>query len=200
MAMAVAGARQWSCIVRDPVGQPVPAWHPSNGALWLVVRHGRQRGAEAASDLSPTTSTLCSQDAEEGTKDGDDEEVPPVSQRRERRRRGGVRLAAWAARGRARPACGCVGQRSRDGELGRLVVEGRLGQLGCLGCEASSSLFSFSVFLFFFSVLFFLLLCLNSNVIWNLNSELVYLIHWSFRYDAHNILLYILGTLFSYFV
>ena len=53
-------ARQRSCTVRDPIGQPVPAWHPSNGASWSVVRHGRRRGVEVASDLSPTASALCS--------------------------------------------------------------------------------------------------------------------------------------------
>ena len=102
-------ARQWSCTVRDPVGQPVPAWHPSNGLSRSVVRPrtaDRDRGGIGFSP--PMVPVLCFLKAEEGTKEGDDEEVPPVSQRRERRRRGGVRLAAWAARGRARPACGCA--------------------------------------------------------------------------------------------
>ena len=31
-------ARQRSCTVRDPVGQPVPAWYPSNGLSRSVVR------------------------------------------------------------------------------------------------------------------------------------------------------------------
>ena len=58
--------------------------------------------------------------------------------------------------------------------------------------RASSFLF---LFLFYFSFPLF-----KFKLIWNLNSKLVYLIHWSFRYEAHNILLYILETLFSYFV
>ena len=73
----------------------------------------------------------------------------------------GLLVAAWASE-------------AGDGELGRLVVEGRLGRL------------SWFSFFFFIS----LLLYLNSNLIWNLNSK-IGVPYWSFRYEAHNILLYI---------
>ena len=70
MAMASWLAWQRSCTVHDPIGQPVPAWHPSHGVSRSVVR------------------VLYFLNAEEGTKEGDDDGVPPVSQHGERRRRG----------------------------------------------------------------------------------------------------------------
>jgi len=112
----------------------------------------------------------------------------------------GVRVAAAAG--------GADGRTGVSGVRGRLagpVVRSRgLGRpardAGLVsGPSRESRLRGFSSFLFFFYFIF-LLLYLNSNLIWSLNSNLVYLIHWIFRYEAHNTLLYILGTLFSYFV
>ena len=61
-----------------------------------------------ASDFSPTASMLYFLIAEEGTKEGDDFGGPSVSEAGENDGVVACGLAAWAARGRARPACGCV--------------------------------------------------------------------------------------------
>ena len=117
----------------------------------------------------------------------------------------------WLTRGVwvAAAAGGADGRAGVSSVLGRLagpVVRSReLGRpardagLVCGPSRPSQLRGLLSSFLFFFCFIF-LLLCLNSNLIWSLNSNLVYLIHWIFRCEAHNTLLYISGTLFSYFV
>ena len=74
------------------------------------------------SDFPPTAHVLCFLDAEEGTREGDDEGVPPVSQRGERQWRGmraGCVGRAWLGQAtRVRPRA-LAGQRGREGELGQ---------------------------------------------------------------------------------
>jgi hypothetical protein len=89
--MALAGVRQWSCILRDPIGQPVPAWYPSNGFTGGREAWTTEKGA-GAWDPSYGFRTLLLPETEEGTKEGDDAGGPPASQRGEERLRG-VRLA-----------------------------------------------------------------------------------------------------------
>ena len=71
--------------------------------------------------------------------------------------------------------------------VGPACARSRAGQWAEQAEPAIGLLLFFSFFCFIFLLLY-------------LNSKLVYLIHWSFRYETHNTLLYILVTLFSYFV
>ena len=96
-------------------------------------------------------------------------------------------MAGGEVEGRAGVSCvlgrlAGPGAAARAGEEGRLRLGWLAGQAGRAGCEA--------LLLFFFCFVF-LLLYLNSNLIWSLNSNLVYLIHWIFRCEAHNTLIYI---------
>ena len=105
----------------------------------------------------------------------------------------GVRVAAVAG--------GVDGRAGVSGVLGRLFSRVGWADLRAMQgwaeqAEPAVRLYSFLSFFCFI----FLLLYLNSNLIWSLNLNLVYLIHWIFRCEAHDTLLYILGTLFSYFV
>ena len=106
----------------------------------------------------------------------------------------GSRWGRWAhgRERRAGPACWAGRSVAR---VGPACARCRAG----LWAEQAEPAARLSSFLFFFCFIF-LLLCLNSNLIWSLNSNLVYFINWIFRYEAHNTPLYILGTLFSYFV
>ena len=136
MAMAVAGARQWSCIVRDPFGQPVPAWRPSTGfAVGCEARTAdRGRGDVRFFPRHPC-SVFRSQ--RKGIKEGDDSGGPFVSETGEND--GGKGRAGWL-RGprvvgpdlRVRPRA-LAGQRGREGELGQ--------QLGARGVWASWAYF-----------------------------------------------------------
>jgi len=90
--------------------------------------------------------------------------------------------ASWAVACELGPACYCarVGQR-RGG-----VMAGPVGWAGWLAraeqlAERPTSPFPFFVF-HFFSI------CLNSNLVQNLNSKLVQHIHWSFRYGPSTFL------------
>ena len=98
MAMASWFARQRSRTVRDPVGQPMPAWHPSNGASRSVVGARTAERGRGGIEFSPTAPVLYFSNAEEGTKEGDDEGVPSVSQRGEKVMSSGLLLpsASWA--------------------------------------------------------------------------------------------------------
>ena len=136
MAMAVAGARQWSCIVRDPVGQPVPAWRPSTGfAVGCEARTAdRGRGGVRFFPRHPC-SVFRSQ--RKGIKEGGDSGGPFVSETGEND--GGKGRAGWL-RGprvvgpdlRVRPRV-LAGQRGREGELGQqLEHAGSGGELGLL--------------------------------------------------------------------
>ena len=72
--------------MRDPIGQPVPVWHPSNWISRSVVRArtaDRGRGGIEFPPLPPMAPVLCLLNAEEGAKEGDDKGVPLVSQRGE---------------------------------------------------------------------------------------------------------------------
>ena len=101
--------------------------------------------------------------AEEGTKEGDDSGGPFISESGENDGGQGVR-AGCVARARSGHACLRlrVGQQSWVSELGWLEEKGRLGRSVAW---ASSSLFSF----FCFS---FLLICLNSNLVWNFECKI----------------------------
>ena len=89
----------------------------------------------------------------------------------------------------------CTGKMGRVGRPVRLASWlARAGQAGRASCGPSPFLF---LFLFYFSSPLF-----KFKLIWNLNSKLVYLIHWSFvdmRPTTFSFI-YILGILFSYFV
>ena len=74
------------------------------------------------------------------------------------------------------------GAAARAGEDGMPRLGWLAGRAGQSGCEA--------LLLFFFCFVF-LLLYLNSNLIWSLNSNLVYLIHWIIICEAHNSLIYL---------
>jgi hypothetical protein len=78
--MAMAGMRQWSCILCDPIGHPVPTWYPSNG---FVGGCEAQMAEKAAGAWHPSYGfrALLLPKTEEGTKEGDDARGPPVSQR-----------------------------------------------------------------------------------------------------------------------
>ena len=95
----------------------------------------------------------------------------------------GVRLAAAAgeAEGRA-GVSGALGRLAGPSAAARRLgwLAGRAGQAGC------------EALLLFFFCFVFLLLYLNSNLIWSLNSNLVYLIHWIIICEAHNTLIYLM--------
>ena len=114
VAMVSWLAWQRSRTVHDPVEQPMPAWHPSHGVSRSVVRARTVERGRGGIGFPPTAPVLCFLNAEEGTKEGDDEGVPPVSQHGERRRCGGVR-AGCVGRARSGQACLwlCMGQQRR---------------------------------------------------------------------------------------
>ena len=126
MAMVSWLMRQRSRSMRDLVGQPVPAWHPSNWVSRSVVRARTAERGRGGIGFPPTAPVLCFLNAEEGTKEVDDEGVPPVSQRGEKVMTSGLLGHACEATSASRPA-------RQEGELGQqLEHAGFGGELGLL--------------------------------------------------------------------